>query len=122
MTYTFLLTKKVGSPWDIFSVVSGRSAQIARTRFSCFKPGSVFCSLAFDFIYLTLQINELFESPGTCPLQACTGFPLQNVHIIRGTSKFQPGGSHGSCKPLRLTITRLWKRERYACEFYSNFD
>src|SRR5258708_13226857 len=61
MTYTFLLTKKVGSPCESFEVVSGRPAKNVRTRFKCFEPGSVFCSLAFDFIYLTLRINELFE-------------------------------------------------------------
>ncbi len=39
MVKTFLLTKKVGSPWESFSVTAGREAQILRTRLRC-SPSS----------------------------------------------------------------------------------
>src|SRR4030095_3762024 len=73
MAKTFFRTKKVGSPCDSFSIVSGSAKQIRRTRSICFSPGSRFSSFAIRFVgrllnlplnlVLTLYANKLDQVP-----------------------------------------------------------
>jgi len=42
MANTRFFTKNVGSPWEIFSITSGNSRQILRTRLSCRANGFAF--------------------------------------------------------------------------------
>src|SRR6267142_2606955 len=61
---TFFLTKKVGSPCESFSNVSGNARQMPRTRSICFSPLSGFGSFAIRFISTAFSSSSAELLPG----------------------------------------------------------
>src|SRR6266699_4346230 len=64
MANTFLRTKKVGSPCESFSMVSGKARQIRRTLSRCFSPLPVFCFFIVFLIRdrLTIELSTRLTS------------------------------------------------------------
>src|SRR5947207_6699724 len=64
MPNTFLRTKKVGSPCESISIVSGNARQIRRTLSRCFSPLSIFCCFIVFLIRdrLTIELSTRLTS------------------------------------------------------------